>query len=149
VDQFDQRSGFPGEVHPLSSCKVEESFVFALAKGGKPAMPIAAGSDSLELNNGNPQVIGPALIRRNVLVKNANGLHLLPCSLIARTVKDFNGTVKLIRGSHAANAKSIMDVIQLGAVCGTELVIEVEGHGAEGLMDRLELLFADEFSTDR
>ena len=112
-------------------------------------MPVATGSDSLELNNSNPLPNEPLLVRRDVVVKNANGLHLLPCSLIARTVKEFDGTVKLIRGAQAANAKSIMDVIQLGAVCGTELVVEVEGHGAEGLMHQLEQLFADEFMTDR
>jgi len=112
-------------------------------------MPVATGSDSLELNNSNPQPTESTLVRREVLVKNANGLHLLPCSLIARTVKEFDGTVKVMRGTQSANAKSIMDVIQLGAVCGTELVIEIEGRGANVLMDRLEQLFADEFMTDR
>jgi phosphocarrier protein HPr len=112
-------------------------------------MPVATGSDSLEMNNSNHIPTEPTLVRREVLVKNANGLHLLPCSLIARTVKEFDGTVKLIHGAQSANAKSIMDVIQLGAVCGTELVIEVEGRGALDLMNRLEQLFADEFMTDR
>ena len=112
-------------------------------------MPVATGSDSLEMNNSNPPPNASTQVRRDVVVKNANGLHLLPCSLIARTVKEFDGTVKLIRGNQSANAKSIMDVIQLGAVCGTELVIEVEGRGANVLMDRLEQLFADEFMTDR
>jgi|GEM_PF-1458840 len=112
-------------------------------------MPVATGSDSLELNNSNPLPTESTLVRREVLVKNANGLHLLPCSLIARAVKEFDGTVKLIRGSQSANAKSVMDVIQLGAVSGTELIVEVEGRGAESVMDRLEQLFADEFMTDR
>ena len=112
-------------------------------------MPVATGSDFLELESGNPMPTEPTLVRRDVLVKNANGLHLLPCSVIARAVKEFNGSVKLIRGSNVANAKSIMDVIQLGAVCGTELVLEVEGCGAEALTERLEQLFADEFMTDR
>ena len=112
-------------------------------------MPVATGSDSLELNNSDSLPTESTLVRREVLVKNANGLHLLPCSLIARAVKEFDGTVKLIRGAQSANAKSVMDVIQLGAVCGTELIVEVEGRGADGLMDRLEQLFADEFMTDR
>lgn len=112
-------------------------------------MPVATGSDFLELERGNPLPTEPMLVRRDVLVKNANGLHLLPCSVIARAVKEFDGSVKLIRGSTVANAKSIMDVIQLGAVCGTELVLEVEGRGAEALTERLEQLFADEFMTDR
>lgn len=109
-------------------------------------MPVATGSDSLELNDSNPT---SNTVRRGVLVKNANGLHLLPCSIIARSVKEFDGTVKIIRGTTSANAKSIMDVIQLGAVCGTELEIEVEGRGAELIAEKLEQLFADEFMTDR
>ena len=86
---------------------------------------------------------------RELIVKNANGLHLLPCSLIARAVKEFTGTVKLVRGRQEANAKSVMDVIQLGAACGTELTMIVDGPGAEVIADRLEQLFADEFMTDR
>ena len=112
-------------------------------------MPVATGPDSLELDNSNTLPTVPTTVRRGVLVKNANGLHLLPCSIIARAVKEFDGSVKIIRGKNTANAKSIMDVIQLGAVCGTELELEVSGLNAEAMMDRLEQLFADEFMTDR
>ena len=112
-------------------------------------MPVASGSGSLNLNSSRPMSTEQTAVRRTVLVKNANGLHLLPCSILARAVKDFSGTVKLIRGTREANAKSIMDVIQLGAVSGTELVLEVVGVDAEALVDRLEQLFADEFMTDR
>jgi len=97
--------------------------------------------DSVELR--------PTNVRRDLIVKNANGLHLLPCSLIARTVKDFQGSVKLDNGKQQANAKSPMDVILLGATMGTELVLLVEGQGAEEMADRIERLFADEFQTDR
>lgn len=100
-----------------------------------------SGADSLELE--------PTLVRRELIVKNANGLHLLPCSLIARAVKEFAGSVKLVRGSQAANAKSVMDIIQLGATCGTEVTLEIDGQGAEAVADRIEQLFADEFMTDR
>ncbi len=112
-------------------------------------MPVASGPESLELHGNDPSPVQSALVRRAVLVKNANGLHLLPCSVIARAVKDFPGTVKLIRGTREANAKSIMDVIQLGAVCGTELTLEVEGLGAAEVTDRIEQLFDDGFMTDR
>ncbi len=53
-------------------------------------------------------------------------LHLLPCSVIARTVKDFAGSVKLVNGKQQANAKSPMDMILLGATMGTELTLVVE-----------------------
>ncbi len=99
------------------------------------------GADSLELE--------PTLVRRDLTVKNANGLHLLPCTVIARTVKEFAGTVKLVSGTQTANAKSPMDMILLCATCGTELTLEVDGPGAEAMADTVEQLFADEFMTDR
>jgi phosphotransferase system HPr (HPr) family protein len=99
------------------------------------------GADSLELE--------PTFVRRDLIVKNANGLHLLPSTVIARTVKEFAGTVKLVRGTQTANAKSPMDVILLQAGCGTELTLEVDGPGAEVMADIVEQLFADEFMTDR
>lgn len=109
-----------------------------LARGESPAM---SGPDSVELE--------PMNVRRDLIVKNANGLHLLPCSVIARTVKDFQGSVKLMNGAQQANAKSPMDMILLGATMGTELVLVVEGDGAESMADRVEQLFANEFMTDR
>ncbi len=112
-------------------------------------MPVASGPEPLELHSSDQSPSESLSVRRAVLVKNANGLHLLPCSVIARAVKDFPGTVKLIRGNREANAKSIMDVIQLGAVCGTELILEVEGPGAAEVTDRIEMLFDDGFMTDR
>ena len=112
--------------------------MFTFATGVRPAMP---GTDSLELE--------PTLVRRELIVKNANGLHLLPCTVIARTVKEFAGTVKLVHGTQTANAKSPMDVILLQAGCGTELTLEVDGAGAEAMADTVEQLFADEFMTDR
>lgn len=99
------------------------------------------GADSVEIH--------PTNVRRDLIVKNANGLHLLPCSVIARTVKDFSGSVKLLSGKQQANAKSPMDVILLGATMGTELTLVVEGDGAEEMANRIERLFSEEFQTDR
>lgn len=99
------------------------------------------GADSLELE--------PTLVRRELIVKNANGLHMLPGTVIARAVKEFAGTVKLIHGTKVANAKSAIDLIMLVAECGTELTLEVNGPGAEAMADTVEQLFADEFMTDR
>jgi len=112
--------------------------VLTLARGESPTM---SGADSVELE--------PMNVRRDLIVKNANGLHLLPCSVIARTVKDFAGSVKLVNGKQQANAKSPMDMILLGATMGTELTLVVEGQGAEAMADLVEKLFADEFMTDR
>lgn len=112
--------------------------MLTLARGESPAM---SGADSVELE--------PMIVRRDLIVKNANGLHLLPCSVIARAVKDFPGSVKLDNGKQQANAKSPMDMILLGATMGTELVLIVEGPDAETMAERIERLFADEFMTDR
>ncbi len=99
------------------------------------------GADSLELE--------PTMVRRDLIVKNPNGLHMLPGTVIARTVKEFSGTVKLIHGTKVANAKSPIDLILLEAGCGTELTLEIDGPGAEAMADTVEQLFADEFMTDR
>lgn len=123
---------------PASDLRQKETAVLTLARGESPAM---SGADSVELE--------PMNVRRDLIVKNANGLHLLPCSVIARTVKDFAGSVKLVNGKQQANAKSPMDMILLGATMGTELTLFVEGPGAKAMADLVERLFADEFMTDR
>jgi phosphotransferase system HPr (HPr) family protein len=52
--------------------------------------------------------------------------------------------VTIHRGDYAADAKSMVDLLQLNAQHGTMLVIEAGGNDAEQLIDALARLVAEE-----
>jgi phosphotransferase system HPr (HPr) family protein len=89
----------------------------------------------------------PAAVRRIVIVNLENGLHMVPCSEIAKFVRDYTGQVSIRRDQYAADAHSILDLLQLKAECGTTLTIEAEGDGAEQVVEGLSRLFAANFQT--
>jgi len=86
--------------------------------------------------------------RRTITVTAPNGLHMVPCSLIARFVQSFTGPVRISHDDVTADARSILDLLQLKAECGNTLVLEADGEGAAELLDGLVSLFDAGFPVD-
>lgn len=83
--------------------------------------------------------------RRTVTVKAPQGLHIRPCTLVAQQAMKFQSRVRLSREDVQADAKSILELMTLGAVCGAELVLEVEGSDAAEAIQHLAVLFDSDF----
>lgn len=86
---------------------------------------------------------------RQLTVDLEHGLHVVPCSEISKLARSFDGQVRLIREEFVADAKSMLDLLQLNAPRGTVLVLEVEGDGADLLADRFDALFRNGFHSPR
>ena len=81
-----------------------------------------------------------------VTVKNRNGLHARPSSVLAETALRFSDTVISIRkGEFQVDAKSIMELLLLEASCGTELHLTANGPAADEAIRQLTGLFEREF----
>lgn len=89
------------------------------------------------------------VVRRTVIVTLENGLHMVPCSEIAKSVRDFSGRVQLRRDKIVADARSVLDLLQLKAEHGTRLEVEAEGDSAEDVVGRIERLFEMKFEVER
>jgi phosphocarrier protein HPr len=89
------------------------------------------------------------MIRRTVTVTLENGLHMVPASEIAKSVRDFKGRVVLRRDQVIADARSILDLLQLKAEYGTTLEVEADGDGADSVVDAIARLFALNFAVER
>ncbi|WP_437203161.1 HPr family phosphocarrier protein [Planctomicrobium sp. SH664] len=85
---------------------------------------------------------GSTLISRTVKLNLSQGLHIRACSKVVAIVGKFNGQVRIRYGNRTADASSMFDLVQLAAVPGSELVLEANGDGAEGVLDALEQLFS-------
>jgi phosphocarrier protein HPr len=89
------------------------------------------------------------LITRAVVIKHEHGLHARPAEMFARTALKFESRIDVCVNRERADGKSILHLLSLGAIDGTELVIEAEGSDAEQAVDALAKLVETGFSEIR
>ena len=76
---------------------------------------------------------------------NKVGLHARPASQFVQTAARFASSVTVEYNAKKANAKSILQVLSLGAGGGAEISIHAEGEDAEAAVAALQQLIADKF----
>jgi phosphotransferase system HPr (HPr) family protein len=85
-------------------------------------------------------------IRRVVVILNPLGLHLRPAGMFVEKAKQFECEIKVVREGYAVDAKSIIDLVTLGASQGTQLSIEAMGPDAGEAVEVLSQLVASGFA---
>ena len=76
-------------------------------------------------------------LRQTVVISNPQGFHLRPMGAFAQLAARFESSVKVSREGQSVNGKSILDLMLLAAVQGTELTLEVAGPDAQAALDAL------------
>jgi phosphocarrier protein len=80
---------------------------------------------------------------RTVTVGSATGLHARPAALFVAAAAAQSVAVTIRVGDkRAVPARSMLSVLSLGAKCGTEVVLEADGDGADQALDALADLLA-------
>ena len=85
-------------------------------------------------------------IIKDLIVKNAHGLHARSGALLAKTANQFESEVTLEKNGQAVNGKSIMGVLMLAASQNSVLTVTVEGTDAEAAMAAIAALFEAGFN---
>lgn len=85
-------------------------------------------------------------VQATVIVAGENGLHLVPCSLIAQSAASHACDVKLSKGAHTVDAKNIFDLMTLNAGQGAQLLLVAAGEGASEAVDSIVRLFESGFN---
>jgi len=89
------------------------------------------------------------MVERRVVVRNKNGLHARPSSVLAEAALRFTDTeLTLRRDETEVDAKSIMELLLLAAGPGTELTLIASGPSATEAVEALADLFGREFDLD-
>lgn len=78
-------------------------------------------------------------------VPPAAGINLRGASLLAKTAMAYAAQVHLVCGGQAANAKSVLDILALGALPGTQITVLAEGTDAGKAVRAINTLFASSF----
>lgn len=81
-------------------------------------------------------------------IKNRLGLHLRAASTLAQMAKKFGSSIILRIGEHEANARSVTQLIMLGAGQGTKVKVAIEGDDATAAAAAIKALFDDGFGED-
>jgi phosphotransferase system HPr (HPr) family protein len=87
-------------------------------------------------------------IRRVIAIKNEQGLHARPAEMFVRMAMQFESRIEIEREGYRVDAKSIMNLLTLGAAKGTELTLEAEGCDAAEAIDALAKLVESGFPRD-
>ena len=83
--------------------------------------------------------------RQVVTVGLQNGLHLVPCSLIAQVARRYQCSVRIHKGTLTVDAKNVLEMMTLNADCGTQLELETAGGEAAEALQELVKLFESNF----
>ncbi len=85
---------------------------------------------------------------RDIVVTNKLGLHARPAMQFVDLANSFKSEIKVTKlGDEPgeADGKSVMQMIILAAVPGTQMRIDADGDDAEQAVEKLAALFADNF----
>ncbi len=73
-----------------------------------------------------------------LVIQNQTGLHARPAKVLVTLAKQFKSTISLLHGAKKANAKSMVSVLTLGAVRGSEIIVQADGADEETAIAELE-----------
>ena len=78
-------------------------------------------------------------MRKNVTVGLQAGLEARPIAHFVQRANQFNSSIYLELGTKHVNAKSIMGIMSIPLMNGTEVVIQAEGPDEEAAIAALEM----------
>ena len=80
------------------------------------------------------------MFNKEVVVRCESGLHNKQATYFVQKANEFNSMIWLESGSRKMNAKSLLGIMSLGIVTGTQVTLTAEGSDAEAAVCALEAL---------
>jgi len=88
-------------------------------------------------------------LKRTLRIVNVRGLHARASRKLAELALSFDGTTVMVRREdEQADARSLMDLMMLGAGIGSDIELEADGPDAEKALDAVEALVAAKFDEE-
>ena len=78
---------------------------------------------------------------RRVTVINPQGLHARPAHALVQLASRFQAEIEIVKEGERVDGKSILSILTLAAVQGTQLILRARGPDAEAALDALVELF--------
>lgn len=88
------------------------------------------------------------MMETTVVIQNKAGIHARPASILVQTATKFQSKIKLEAKGKSVDAKSILMIMSLGLVQGTEVKITAEGTDAEAAIAAIKELVDSKFGEE-
>ena len=85
---------------------------------------------------------------REVMVKNQVGLHARPATFFIQKANEFKSSIWIEKEERRVNAKSLLGILSLGMVGGTNVKVIADGADEKGAVDALIELVDSGFSEE-
>ena len=82
----------------------------------------------------------------DVLVQNKAGLHARPATFFIQKANEFKCSIWVEKDERRVNAKSLLGVLSLGIIKGTEITIIADGTDEEDAVGALAELISSNFA---
>ena len=87
-------------------------------------------------------------MQSTVTIINKLGLHARPAMQFVDVANQFKSGIKVWKGDQCVDGKSIMQMMMLAAVAGTQLSIVAEGDDAGAALAALERIVLERFGEE-
>ena len=85
---------------------------------------------------------------REVMVKNQVGLHARPATFFIQKANEFKSSIWIEKEERRVNAKSLLGILSLGIVGGTNVTVIADGADEKAAVDALIELVDSGFSEE-
>ena len=89
-----------------------------------------------------------SVVTRTFVIKDPQGLHARPAQIFAKTALQFKSQIELLYAERRIDAKSILEILTLGADANAQIVLEARGDDAEQAAEALVQLANDIFANN-
>ena len=86
------------------------------------------------------------MVSKNVVVMNQVGLHARPATFFIQKANEFKSSIWVEKEERRVNAKSLLGVLSLGIVKGTEIALIAEGVDEAAAVETLSNLVESNFA---
>ena len=85
---------------------------------------------------------------QNVLINNEVGLHARPATFFIQKANEYKSSIWIEKKERRVNAKSLLGILSLGIVGGTDIRIIADGSDEQAAVEALVELVESGFSDD-
>ena len=88
------------------------------------------------------------MFARTMRILNRTGLHARPATLFAETASRFRSAIRVSAGNQETDARSMLGLMLLEAISGSEVTIEAQGEDEVAAVNSLVDLVARRFDEE-
>ena len=88
------------------------------------------------------------MLSKEVVVKNMEGLHARPATFFIQKANEFRSSIWIEKEERRVNAKSLLGILSLGIIGGTQIKIIADGADEQAAVNALVELVESGFSEE-